>query len=41
MKIAPNSLRAKYGRNDKRNAVHGADSEEAAAREISIMFKNV
>jgi nucleoside diphosphate kinase homolog 5 len=35
---APNTLRALYGIDKTRNAVHGSDSREAAAREISVLF---
>lgn len=35
---APDSIRARYGRNKQNNCVHGSDSQEAAAREISFFF---
>uniref|UniRef100_A0A1B6MTL0 Nucleoside diphosphate kinase n=1 Tax=Graphocephala atropunctata TaxID=36148 RepID=A0A1B6MTL0_9HEMI len=34
----PDSLRGMYGLTDTRNATHGSDSKESAAREISIFF---
>lgn len=34
----PNSIRGQYGLSDTRNACHGSDSINAAAREISIFF---
>uniref|UniRef100_A0A1B6JBJ8 Nucleoside diphosphate kinase n=1 Tax=Homalodisca liturata TaxID=320908 RepID=A0A1B6JBJ8_9HEMI len=34
----PDSLRGMYGLTDTRNATHGSDSMESAAREISIFF---
>ncbi|MCS6895482.1 MAG: nucleoside-diphosphate kinase [Bacteroidia bacterium] len=37
-KAAPNTLRALYGQNIERNAVHGSDSVENAQREISFFF---
>jgi len=35
---APDSIRARYGRDKQNNCVHGSDSQEAAAREISFFF---
>ena len=35
---APHSVRALYGTNKQANAAHGADSPEAARREISFIF---
>lgn len=35
---APDTLRAKYAQSIERNAVHGSDSPEAAAREIAFFF---
>ena len=35
---APQSVRARWGTNKKENAAHGADSPEAAAREIAFVF---
>lgn len=35
---APSSLRAKYGSDGTRNAVHGSDSELSASREIDFFF---
>ena len=35
---APASVRAVYGTNKQANAAHGADSPEAARREISLIF---
>lgn len=37
-KAAPNTLRALYGQNIERNAVHGSDSPENAQREIAFFF---
>ena len=37
-KIAPDSIRAKYGKDKCRNAVHASDSEENALREIDLHF---
>ena len=34
----PESLRAKYGHDQTRNALHGSDSVFAAEREIKFMF---
>ncbi|XP_069552832.1 nucleoside diphosphate kinase homolog 5 [Brachyistius frenatus] len=36
----PNSLRAKYGCNDLKNALHGSESFQAAVKEIKFMFPN-
>ena len=35
---APNSLRALYGTDGTRNATHGSDSSQSAARELEIFF---
>ena len=35
---APGSLRAQYGESHTRNAVHGSDSPESAARELAFFF---
>jgi UMP-CMP kinase family protein len=35
---APYSLRAKYGTDTGKNAAHGSDSTDSAARELSILF---
>lgn len=35
---APGSVRALFGADQQRNAVHGSDSPEAAAREIALML---
>ena len=34
----PESLRAIYGTDDQRNAVHGSDSQKGAEREIRFFF---
>ncbi|KAL7886248.1 hypothetical protein AOLI_G00065430 [Acnodon oligacanthus] len=36
----PDSLRAKYGTSDLRNAVHGSETFSAAERELKFMFPN-
>ncbi|XP_041654125.1 nucleoside diphosphate kinase homolog 5 [Cheilinus undulatus] len=36
----PQSLRAKYGTSDLKNALHGSESLSAAEREIKFMFPN-
>ncbi|XP_010733914.3 nucleoside diphosphate kinase homolog 5 [Larimichthys crocea] len=36
----PECLRAKYGTNDLKNALHGSESFNAAEREIKFMFPN-
>mmetsp|Transcript_4108 Transcript_4108/g.15470 ORF Transcript_4108/g.15470 Transcript_4108/m.15470 type:complete len:134 (+) Transcript_4108:305-706(+) len=36
----PTSIRAQFGTNPTRNAVHGSDSEAAAQREIKFFFPN-
>jgi len=38
IKLRPNSLRARYGQDGVRNAVHGSDSPKAAAREVRFFF---
>lgn len=35
---APNSLRARFGLTDTRNATHGSDSPDSARREIAFFF---
>ena len=35
---APKSLRAKFGTDNTKNAVHGSDSPESAARELAFHF---
>lgn len=37
-KAAPGTIRALYGQNIERNAVHGSDSPENARREIAFFF---
>jgi len=37
-KAAPGTLRALFGQNVERNAVHGSDSPESARREIAFFF---
>ena len=37
-KAEPGTLRNKYGTNSPKNAVHGSDSPESAAREIAFFF---
>lgn len=37
-KDAPQSIRAKYGKNLDANVVHGSDSQDAAQREIGFFF---
>ncbi|KAI8823656.1 nucleoside diphosphate kinase [Fimicolochytrium jonesii] len=36
--VAPNSIRAIYGKDGSKNAVHGSDSPQSAEREIKIIF---
>lgn len=38
-KAAPGTVRAKHGDNVGENAVHGSDSPESAARELSLFFE--
>lgn len=38
---ASNSLRAKYGTNIEKNAIHASDSKESAEREIKLIFLEV
>ena len=35
----PDSIRAKFGTDNQRNAAHGSDSAAAAERELKLMFK--
>ncbi|KAK6914674.1 Nucleoside diphosphate kinase-like domain, partial [Dillenia turbinata] len=37
----PQSIRALCGMNSERNCVHGSDSPQSAAREISFFFKEI
>jgi nucleoside diphosphate kinase len=37
-RVAPTSIRALYGIDKTRNAVHGSDSEESAERELRLVF---
>eukprot|EP00933_Yihiella_yeosuensis_P045259 TRINITY_DN40610_c0_g1_i1.p1 TRINITY_DN40610_c0_g1~~TRINITY_DN40610_c0_g1_i1.p1 ORF type:complete len:1525 (+),score=439.03 TRINITY_DN40610_c0_g1_i1:526-4575(+) len=37
-KLRPNSIRARFGRDGQRNAVHGSESVKTAAREIRFFF---
>ncbi len=39
LKAAPGTIRATYGMDLGRNIIHGSDSPESAAREISIFFR--
>ena len=36
----PNTIRAMYGENIEKNAIHGSDSKESAIREILFFFPN-
>ena len=36
---APGSVRALFGTDGQRNAAHGSDAAESAAREIGLMFQ--
>jgi nucleoside-diphosphate kinase len=38
-KAAPDTIRAEFGESIERNAVHGSDSAETAAREVAFFFK--
>ena len=40
-KIAPNSIRALYGTDKGKNAIHASDSEESANYEIPFIFSNL
>ena len=35
---APSSVRALFGTDGQRNAAHGSDAPESAARELALMF---
>jgi nucleoside diphosphate kinase len=37
---APDSIRAKFGKDNQLNAAHGSDAPSAAARELALMFKD-
>ncbi len=37
-KASPETIRAKFGKSVTENAIHGSDSPESAAREISFFF---
>lgn len=37
-KAAPGTIRAQFGTNVERNAIHGSDSPENAAREVAFFF---
>ncbi len=39
LKAAPGTIRGSYGIDIGRNVIHGSDSRESAAREISLFFK--
>jgi nucleoside-diphosphate kinase len=39
LKAAPGTIRGSYGIDTGRNIIHGSDSPESAAREISLFFK--
>ncbi|KAJ3337100.1 thioredoxin domain-containing protein 6, partial [Gonapodya sp. JEL0774] len=36
--LSPNSIRALYGEDEIKNAVHGSDDQESAVREINLFF---
>ena len=40
VEAAPGTLRQMYGTDNRRNVVHGSDSDAAADREIKILFKS-
>ncbi|HEX3462594.1 MAG TPA: nucleoside-diphosphate kinase [Candidatus Elarobacter sp.] len=40
IKAAPGSIRGDYGQTIGRNLVHGSDSADSAAREVSIFFRD-
>ena len=40
IQIPPNSIRALFGTDGTKNAVHGSDSNESASRELNFMFGN-
>ena len=40
LKAAPGTIRGSYGIDTGRNIIHGSDSPESAAREISLFFKD-
>ena len=37
---APDTIRGKYGESIQMNAIHGSDSDENAAKEIALIFKD-
>jgi nucleoside-diphosphate kinase len=39
LKAAPGTIRGSYGIDTGRNIIHGSDSPESAAREISLFFR--
>ncbi len=40
VEAAPGTIRALYAENKERNAIHGSDSDENAAREIAFFFSD-
>lgn len=40
LKAAPGTIRGSYGIDMGRNVIHGSDSPESAAREISLFFRD-
>ncbi len=40
-KVAPNSIRAKFGTDKGKNAIHASDSEESANYEIPFIFSSL
>ena len=40
VEAAPGTVRALYAENKERNAIHGSDSDENAAREIAFFFSD-
>ena len=37
---APDSVRAKFGKDNQQNAAHGSDAPASAKRELALMFKD-